>query len=105
MSPPETPLGDPPADQEGPAAPLRLRTAAVDWREVEGEIVALDRNNSAYLAINATGAVLWPALVRGSSVEELVALLRSEFDVDEARAKADVEDFVAMLRARDLLEP
>lgn len=84
---------------------MRLRTAAVDWREVEGEIVALDRNNSAYLAINATGAVLWPALVRGSSVEELVALLRSEFDVDEARAEADVEDFVAMLRARDLLEP
>ncbi len=67
-------------------------------------MVALDRNSSTYLAINATGAVLWPALVRGSNTDELVALLRSEFDVDEGRARGDVEAFVAMLSKRNLLE-
>ncbi|MDP9453292.1 MAG: PqqD family protein [Actinomycetota bacterium] len=83
---------------------LRLRADAVDWREVEGEVVVLDRTNSAYLAVNAAGAALWPALARGSNAEELVAILRSEFDVDDARARADVDDFVAMLRKRELLE-
>ncbi len=67
-------------------------------------MVALDRNSSTYLAINATGAALWPALVQGSNTDELVALLRSEFDVDEGRARGDVEAFVAMLGQRDLLE-
>jgi hypothetical protein len=84
---------------------FKLRADAVDWREVEGEVVVLDRVSSTYLAINATGAALWPALVQGSRAADLVSLLRSEFDVDEQRAEADVRAFVAMLRERDLLEP
>ncbi|MBW3574829.1 MAG: PqqD family protein [Actinobacteria bacterium] len=83
---------------------LRLREDAVDWREVEGEVVALDRISSTYLAINAAGAVLWPALVRGTGEDELVALLLAEFAVDEVRARADVEAFLSMLAQRDLLE-
>jgi len=84
---------------------FKLRADAVDWREVEGEVVVLDRMSSSYLAINTTGAVLWPALVEGSRTADLVSLLRSEFDVDEQRAEADVRAFVTMLRERDLLEP
>lgn len=76
----------------------------MDWREVEGEVVALDRISSTYLAINAAGAVLWPALVRGTGEDELVTLLLAEFGVDEVRARADVEAFVSMLAQRDLLE-
>ncbi|HEV2810942.1 MAG TPA: PqqD family protein [Acidimicrobiales bacterium] len=92
-------------DEDRPAGgPLRLRPDAVDWREVEGEVVALDRISSTYLAINAAGAALWPALVRGTDQNELVALLLAEFTVDEARAWADVEAFVSMLARRDLLE-
>jgi hypothetical protein len=83
---------------------LRLRPDAVDWREVEGEVVALDRISSTYLAINATGAALWPALVKGTDEDELVAVLLAEFAVDEVRARADVEAFVSMLAQRDLLE-
>lgn len=98
----------PPSD-EGAVDPqqndvVRLRPEAVDWREVEGEVVVLDRNSSTYLAVNATGAALWPEIVRGSKIDELVALLRSRFDVDESRATADVEAFVSMLRQRDLLQ-
>ncbi len=92
------------ADVNQPGGSIRLRSDAVDWREVEGEVVALDRNSSTYLAINTTGAALWPALIKGSNTDELVALLRSEFDVDEGRARDDVEAFVATLGQRDLLE-
>ncbi len=96
--------GDQRADHGNSGGRLRLKAEAVDWREVEGEVVVLDRKSSTYLAINATGAALWPSLDRGSSPDELVTLLQSEFDVDEARARADVEAFVVMLRDRDLLE-
>ena len=42
---------------------MRLRTDAVEWREVEGEIVALDLRDEMYLGVNGSGAVLWPLLV------------------------------------------
>ena len=47
--------------------PLRVRADALEWREVDGEIVALDLRRSVYLAINPSGALLWPALVEGAS--------------------------------------
>lgn len=83
---------------------LRLREGAVDWREVEGQVVALDRAASVYLAINPSGTELWPAIVEGATRSDLVDILVEAFDVDIARAQADVDTFVADLRQRDLLE-
>lgn len=84
---------------------LKLNGDAVDWREVEGQVVALDRAGSVYLAINQSGTVLWPAIVQGATRTQLVQLLLDTFDVDPARASADVDAFVANLSERRLLEP
>lgn len=83
---------------------LRLRAHAVDWRVVEGQVVALDRERSVYLAINQSGAALWPAIVEGATRDELVGVLLGTFDVDSARATQDVDAFVADLNERNLLE-
>ena len=52
--------------------PVRSRLATVDadldWREVEGELVALDLRESRYLAVNRTGQVLWAALATAQRV-------------------------------------
>jgi Coenzyme PQQ synthesis protein D (PqqD) len=84
---------------------LKLRAEALEWREVEGEVVALDVRASQYLAVNRTGAVLWPLLVAGTDREALVAAVLAEFEVDSATAQRDVDAFVAALREQDLLEP
>lgn len=83
---------------------LRLRPGALDWREVDGEIVALDLQALTYVAVNATGATMWPALVEGVTRDALVGQLRGRFDIDQTRAEADVDAFVETLRERDLLE-
>jgi hypothetical protein len=87
------------------AAPeqLRLRAENLDWRLVEGEIVALDVSRSAYLGVNAAGALLWEALARGATREQLVRLLRGRFGVAASAAERDVTAFVGQLGARDLL--
>ncbi len=106
-------MSSPPPDQspstgvpgEEVAGPvLRLRPEAVDWREVEGQIVALDRGRSVYLAVNPSGTKLLPALVTGATREQLVQTLRKEFGLDPERAEADVDAFVATLSERELLE-
>lgn len=84
---------------------VRLLRDAVEWRQVEDEIVALDRRASEYLAINPSGAKLWPALVEGASIPELVRVLMTAYEIDEDAATRDVTQFVGMLRDRELLEP
>lgn len=82
----------------------RLRTDALTWRNVEGEIVALELATSTYLAVNQTGAFLWPSLVEGASENDLATKLVQTYAVSSAQANADVEAFLTPLRERGLLE-
>lgn len=82
---------------------LRLRRD-VSWREVDGEVIALDAGLKNYVSTNATGTLIWKALVAGASLEQLVRRIADEFDVDTTRAEHDVRAFLADLEANGLLE-
>lgn len=82
----------------------RLRDNDLTWMEVQGELVALDADASTYLSANDSGLTLWQALADGATREQLVAVLLDAYDVDEARAGADVDAFLADLRERGLVE-
>jgi Coenzyme PQQ synthesis protein D (PqqD) len=86
-----------------PEIALRLRDADLDWREVEGELVALELRESRYMAVNRTGQVLWAALAEGASREELIDRLVETFDIERERAAADVDAFITELESRGLL--
>jgi hypothetical protein len=82
---------------------LRLNQDAVSWREIDGEVLALGHASSAYFSTTGSGALLWRSLADGSSREQLIELLVGAYDVDEQRAAADVDAFLASLSARGLL--
>jgi Coenzyme PQQ synthesis protein D (PqqD) len=82
---------------------LTLKPDAVQWREIEGEIVALDTDAGVYFAGNRSAAVLWPMLARGCTRGELVDRLVEAFAIDRSHAGTDVDEFVDQLRARGLL--
>jgi hypothetical protein len=83
---------------------LRLNRDALEWREVEGEVVALDVQAAEYIAANRAGATMWRKLADGATREELVAALVARFEVDEMTAARDVDRFLAALRERKLLD-
>ena len=85
-------------------AAMRLKVDAVEWREFEGEVVALDVVASEYLSANKAGAVLWRELAGGATREQLTAALASRFSIDETAAAGDVDRFLTALRSRDLLD-
>ncbi len=85
-------------------AEIRLRSDALEWREVEGEVVALDVEAFEYVAANRAGAVLWRELAAGATPDDLAAALVQRFEVDEPTAARDVDRFLAVLRDRDLIE-
>ena len=82
---------------------LRLRPD-VDWRDVQGDVVALDVRRSVYVATNVAGAVLWSRLSVGATKAELVAALVDEFEVVHDIADADVDVFLRRLEELDLLQ-
>lgn len=90
---------DMPSDGE-----FTVRRDAAVWREVDGETVVLDLASASYLGINATGTMLWAAILDGAGYDRLVSILVSSFDLDTARAREDVDRFLATCRARGFIE-
>ena len=82
---------------------MRLVTD-IDWREIDGEVVVLDRREGRYLAVNRSATVLWPALVEGTTEEGLVERLAERYRLDRDRARGDVQEFLDWLSGHGLLE-
>jgi Coenzyme PQQ synthesis protein D (PqqD) len=83
---------------------LRLREADLHWREIDGEVIALEARGSTYVATNDAGTLLWRALVDGATLEQLADELVAAFGISRDRAVADAEGFVAELTAQGLIE-
>lgn len=85
-------------------AMLRLRSNELTWREVDGEIIALDLTSSLYFTANRTGTLLWARLIDGARLADLHALLVDQFGIAGNDAERDVANFVALLDSHSLLE-
>ena len=76
-------------------------------RTVAGETVVLpsgdDLDLNMMITLNDTGKYLWQRLEAGAEMDELVAGLLEEYDVDEATARAGAERFVEKLNAHGFL--
>lgn len=83
---------------------LKLRADDITWQTIDDEIVCLDLRTSRYLLVNATGSLLWPQLVEGAELEELVDTLTRAFGLDQDTARRDATAFTELLGGRGLLQ-
>jgi hypothetical protein len=72
------------------------------WQTIDGESVVIDLPRRRVLGLNPVGSFIW-SRIDSASEEEIAAELVREFDVDEARARNDVREFLARLRDRGFL--
>jgi hypothetical protein len=82
---------------------LKLRETDLHWREIDGEIIALESRGSRYVAANSAGAVLWRALVGGTTRGGLADELVRTYGIERERAEADVGHFIDALAEQGLL--
>jgi hypothetical protein len=82
---------------------FRLRANALSWRELDGEVIAVDLEDSLYLTANESGTILWSALAHGATRDDLVGALVGAYGVARAQAEVDVDEFLADAEARGLL--
>ena len=82
---------------------LKLRETDLHWREIDGEIIALEARGSRYVAANGAGTVLWRALLDGTTRDGLADELVRVYGIERDRAAADVGRFIDALAAQGLL--
>jgi hypothetical protein len=87
-----------------PEGTLALRTDDIEWRVVDGEVVAVDLSAKAYFATNASGALLWSRLHAGARRAELVELLCERYGLTTDTAERDVDAFLDHLAEHGLLD-
>lgn len=83
---------------------LRLRADDVVWEDLDGSVVALDLRASAYFTLNGSGTVLWRRVVEGTTRDELARALVDRYGLAVDHARVEVDDFLAALAGRGLLE-
>ena len=66
---------------------IRARSADLETRAIEGELVLLDLRTQSYLSLNRTGADLWPLIVEGVERARLVQELRDRHKLSEEMAE------------------
>jgi hypothetical protein len=82
---------------------LKLRETDLHWREIDGEIIALEGRGSQYVAANGAGTLLWRALVTGTTRAALAEELVRVYGIERERATADVDHFLDGLAQQALL--
>jgi hypothetical protein len=74
------------------------------WHRLSDDTVVLDLRTSSHFRLNGPGAFLWELLTRDAPREELVVELAQHYGIGRERAAADVDEFVASVKAKGLFE-
>jgi hypothetical protein len=72
-------------------------------RVLAGEAIVLTPSDSKIHSFNETGSRIWELLAEEPTVSEIVNQIRSEFEVSEEQAQADVIAFLEELAAKEIV--
>lgn len=71
--------------------------------DAAGELVGLHVERGTCYGFNATATRVWQLLEQPRTVDQLVADLLAEHEVDEAECRADLQDLLASLESEQLV--
>jgi len=73
------------------------------YQEIAGESVLLDLASEQYFGLNAVGTRVWRCLESGLDLESIIRAVESEFAVDSATARADIQALLRQLLEAGLI--
>lgn len=79
------------------------RNSTMITRVIDGEAVIMDPQQGKVLALNEVGSFIWELLDSPHSRGDLLDKICREFNVDREVAAADLEEFVAVLKSKNLV--
>ena len=77
----------------------------VVFRELDGEAVILNLASGIYFGLDAVATSIWNAVQAGRTLDEIVAVLVEQYEVDVQTLASDVVRFANLLASKGLLAP
>ena len=74
------------------------------FRELDDEAVLLNLKTGVYFGLNSTGLRIWQLIVEGRSLEQVLEMMRGEYEVDGQVVERDLLDWCRQLCAQGLGE-
>jgi Coenzyme PQQ synthesis protein D (PqqD) len=83
---------------------FRVNTDKVAWRVVDGEVVLLHADSSAYFGLNATATYIWQAISTAPlTPEEISGRVGAEYGLGCEAVRHDVDTFLDSLGEQSLV--
>ena len=78
-------------------------------REIAGEYILVPIGNTAIemngmITLNEVGVFIWEKLKSKCTIEELLEAILDEFEIDEERARKDLNEFLQQLNEAHLIQ-
>ena len=73
--------------------------------DMDGDTVMMSIVRGKYFGLDPVGSRVWKLLEQPATLDDMVRVVRAEFDVDEATCKADMASFVGELQSHGLIRP
>lgn len=70
---------------------------------MDGELVMMSIERGEYFGIDGVGPRIWELLADPTTIEQLVAAICAEYDIDETTCQADIIVFVEQLLSNELV--
>lgn len=81
-----------------------VRQQNISWTKMGDRVVILDsRDGRVYHEMDEVGSFIWENLEAPIGLEKLVEQVTDEFDIDQAQASKDVQDFLESLKKQNLI--
>lgn len=84
-------------------SPTFVRNPELIATDMDGETVMMSLERGEYFGLGGIGGYLWEQLAAPRTLDQLVDAVCAEFEVDQARCRADLEAFLAELLRNELI--
>lgn len=71
---------------------------------VDGEVILLNVNSGEYLNLNSVGTYIWNCFEHPRTIQQIIDLLVSEYDVSVGLCESETKPFLEELIALNLIE-
>jgi len=80
-----------------------LRNPDISAATLDEETVLMSTEGNRYFSLNTLGTDIWELLEQPISKQEIIDVIRGNYDVDEEQARQDVTEFLEALESRKLI--
>lgn len=81
-----------------------VQNKKIDASDIDGDKVMMDLDKGMYFSLNSVGSRIWDIIENPITIDQVVEILLSEYDIDKNECKETVVSFIKGLEENELIK-